>query len=460
MTQELIKLEGEILQSGLQPSLDPETCTLWQEGENVIFRKAGIEKFSGYTEAVDLTFDVFTLAQARVSNNDRAYVGGSKRVGFWEQGLGLSLIETLPMGGGNIRLLPHGTFLIYSNGIDRLRIWANEEIVIPTTPFGWAKTLFRSNVHVLVANSSQGENYVHWCAANNIEDWTPTRANSAGGNILRDLDGPIICHADLGRSFALYSEERMTIGQWIGQPNIFGFQPAINGIGAAGPDSVVAVGARNIGLGRAGVFETDGSGYAYVDEPVMQKYIQDNVDFSLPNRIKAYNDKLLEQVVFYFRNNEGTITGIPYYYNKRIFGGFSTLQVTAVAERLVFDNPLGVIDGKLVFFSTARNAGSTVFPCRIRTKPLDCGERDINKYVDFVRLVGQWSGGKMRLGAITDGNHPEDVEWFYTGNMQSITNLEGRDLTYLTMEFFTDALDAHFNLSQIIVQGEAGGFNT
>lgn len=459
MTQTLIQAgPAEAMVSGVKPSLDPLSATLWVDGENVIFRKLGVEKAPGWTDEIALGEDGFELDQALVSGIKTIYIGTGpgRRVYLYTEESGLSALYQFP-SVGNIRLETWGTWLLMTNGVDPLRLYKPGTGVAAITDitFTWAKLIYRNNVHMLAANTSNGSDMIEWSAASDVETWTPDRSNSARNITLRDLDGEIKAMVDLGRQIAVYSGDKLTIGRWTGQPFIFSFEQAISGVGALGARSVISVGARNIGMFRHGIYETDGVGFALVDEPDVQKWLQDNVDFTLGENIVGYNNKLLEQAIWHFPAVGGGYLGIPYSYKNRVFGAKLTGRITAAMERVVFEDPVAVIDGVLVFL-VGTNAGTAALASYIRTKPLDAGDSTVRKVFDYLRVTGQWTGGKVRLGALEDPNDMAGIVWF-VDEAHALEHFFFRDTPYIVVEFSASLINETFRISQFLLGGEVTG---
>lgn len=457
MTQTLIKVgPGGEMQSSVAPSVAPESAILWVSGENVIFRKMGVEKMPGYETIVDVGEDGYEIAQALVDGVQTAYIGAARRVYRYNATVGLQNLMQFA-GTGAIRLETWGDWFLATNGVNPIRLFKNGAFqTIADISFTYCKHLLRSNVHMLAANTSNGENMIEWCAASDVETWTPARSNSAGNYVIRDLGGEITCMTKIGRQIALYSEDKMVTGRWTGQPFTFSFDDPMEGIGAAGGRSVVSVGAFNIGMFRNGIWETDGTQYRLVDEPDVQKWIQDTVDFDQPERITAYHNKTLEQAIFHMPKLAGGMVGLPYNYRRRAFGPPITTGVTGITKREVFDYPLAMIGGKLSYIN-GTNAAGAALTSKIQTKPMDAGDSTLRKIFDYLQLSGSWTGGTVRVGALEDPNDLSSIEWFYSADLARQHWFE-RDTPFVVLEFSASDVDETFAISQFLMGGEVTGF--
>lgn len=461
MTEPLIKVgPAGPMTSGFKPSVDPESAEFWLSGMNVAFRKQGIEKTPGYIEVVDVNDSIYEIQQELIDGRQTVYLGGARKVYKWDSSFGLVPFWQFPSAGAAVRIQTWGSYAILTNGVDTVKLWKDGAIEsIANLPFAWAKVLHRSNVHMLAANTSNGSNRIEWCAASNIEDWVPTRANSAGNYTIRELAGEIKAMVSLSAAIAVYSPEKLVVGSYSGRPFTFNFDRSVlTGIGAVGGRSIVSVGDRNYGMGRQGIFATDGVSFEYADEPDIQQWVRDNVDFTQGEKVVGYYNGLLEAVVWHFPSTNGGYGSVPYYYKKKVFGPDSSIAVTGVAERLVFDTPIAVIGGKFVYLNSGVDAGSSAIAASAMTKPLDAAQPSLRKLYDYLRITGEWTGGTVRLGALEDPNDLDSIEWFYSAALAREHFFE-RDTPYIVAEFSSSAVGETFRISQLLFGGELTGYD-
>lgn len=458
MLEELVRVgPGQEFEGGIFPSVDKLSAPFWADGENVEFRKGGVVSSLGYVELATLPGPVNELAQAFHEGEQRAYMAVGNGVFMRSSISGLSSLGSFPSSDGTPYFETFGSFLLATNGVDPVMVWENGgdlvELEEATAQFTFAKILHRRDQHIIAFNTSNGQNAYEWCSASDIHEWDPSLQNSAGANWIRDLDSEITAVVDLGQQTAVYSRETMALLRFIGQPDVFGHTPALNGIGAPGPRAVVQVGAENYGLNRQGVFRTDGLGFSYIDDPMVHDYLEETVDFALGHSIKGYHNEDLSSVIWFFPKKGGGRAGIGYNYTRPAFRKYSS-QIEVALERQVFDTPIAAVNNMLVRLNVSHNAAGLALPKWVRTKPLAATSAAFWKTWSHLKLVGRWNNAQVRFGVMEDPNG-DIVDWFDVQDL-AFENWINRDGVFLVLEFRADALDSWFEFSQLQIFGQQG----
>ena len=220
---------GKELESGLFPGVDPLSTPFWQDGENVDFRNGGPMTAKGATALATLPGTVVEMAQAFHDGDQRIYAAVANGVFMRSSISGLSSLGSFPTQG-TPQFETFGSFLLGTNNVDPPMYWKNTGsfVAIPSLPFTRAKLFHRRDNHVIALNTSNGQNAYEWCSASDVDDWEPTDENSAGNNWIRDLDSEIVACVDMGSQVAVYSKETMGLIRFVGQPNVFAHNPALN----------------------------------------------------------------------------------------------------------------------------------------------------------------------------------------------------------------------------------------
>lgn len=457
MSQPLLTIgPGKELESGLYVGVDKLSAPFWADGMNVEFRAGGPQTSSGYEEIATLPGEIIELAQAYVNGDKRIYGGYDNQVFMSSSLTGLSPLGSFPTNGTPY-FETFGSFLLGTNGVDPVRVWRNAGTfdVLAGVPFSYAKLLHRKDNHIMALNTSNGQNAYEWCSASDIDDWNPTIQNSAGSNFIRDLDSEIVAVCDLGPAAAVYSRETMGVIQYVGQPNIFSHQPAINGVGAVGAHSVVQIGVRNAGLNRQGIFITDGVSFDYADDPAIHDYLIDNVDFDRGEEIRGYHNEIRSSVIWYFWGLDGIRHGVGFDYKKGIFKLYDP-KILVGLERQVFDVPVAAVEGKkLVLLDQTENRQGAAFSKWVRTKPISAGDGTLWKNWSHLKLVGKWNDAQVKIGVMEDPNS-DTIEWFSTQDMAFEIWID-RDAPFLVLEFRADNVDSYFRFSQLQLMGSPAG---
>ena len=103
----------------------------------------------------------------------------------------------------------------------------------------------------------------------------------------------------LSKRIAVYGKAQMFLGNYLSNDLVYGYQPALNGIGSVSKNAVVSVGRRNFGLSSQGFFVTDGASFEYIDDPAMRHWFQDNINQDQYAKVIGYHDEEDSQVLWY-----------------------------------------------------------------------------------------------------------------------------------------------------------------
>lgn len=444
--QNLLTVDPPLIQSSVYPGLIEAATPFWKEGRNIAFRDNGIRKVKGGSEVrpgYQAGQTIRAMVQSFNNARRRLYVSTNTQIQLIEK-LADNTTVTLDIGnwptaGVYSQLETWGAWLVATNGIDPVKVWkngaANTLANLANTPFTKAKIIKRKSPYLLAFNTSNGETMVEWCHTSDIENWAITAATEAGNFSIRDLESGIQAVVELGDRLAVYSNSSLVLGTLVGRPNVFGWRKVLSGIGAVSPRSVVTQGAFNFGLTFNGIFQTDGNQYKWIDDPVAQRWIIDNVDWNKVAEIHGWHDDYLRLVSWFFIDKGNNPQIISYHYES---GQFLTgnLAVTAVAARDSWDVP--IFAGPLrkpLLWQQADDYEGTNPAFYLRTKPLDFGARDRFKILNMVRVDGVWDlDTDFRVGAVMD---PEgEPEWFHSGKLKRENYFaDEREATYFVVEF-------------------------
>lgn len=461
--EKLIELKpGKGLDSGVFPSAQPTVGAVWRTAINAWFRELHIEHMPGSTRIVPVLGRASkAMAQAYV-NGPRLYYEDLGVINYVSTGVS-TVIGTLD-SNGIYDLTPYGTWLIATDNVNPLKIWKGTGTFQTAgdveSQFSKCKILTKLGQHVLAYGSDVFPAGFHWCSASNPELWTPAANNSAGNLPIRDLDSDIIAVAHLGAAHAVYSQDHMLVvqytgaGQWFGTPN-----QALSGIGAVSSKSVVSLGKVNWGLCKGGVFYTDGNGFAYVDRPAIDRWLQENVDWARADDISCYFNDQLMLVIWSIPTLDGGFKsiGVDPRNKDRIAGvdvgrrvwTYCSNSFTCGVDRSAFDRPIvASTDG--IFLNSVPTTVTGDFS--LGSWLLDAGDQMTRKVWDFALLEGTLSG-EVRVG-FTDRPDINTVEWNTWVDAEYRFPFSSRESIFMAIEFRTDEA---FKLSGITVYGEKGG---
>jgi hypothetical protein len=249
---------------------------------------------------------------------------------------------------------------------------------------------------------------------------------------------------------------------WVGAPLYFGQNKLLDGIGAIGKHSVVADGRVIFGVGRNGIWQTDGMIFKYIDELALRDYLQSNVNWSQGGKITAVKNDITGCIEFSFPmgvsldNNEG------WGYDPR-HGGWSKIPPhESAASRVLFDRPLsGKTDGAVEYFEYNEYAEA---PLDLSSRGLliqrDNNALHIGAIIDEVEVFAHKAlNVQLRIGAAQNPEGPYDFTPWHEFGMEQRTIVIEQHLSgvYHKIEFESYADEWELDLQGFALFGVAEG---
>jgi len=268
-----------------------------------------------------------------------------------------------------------GDWMLATNGVDSVQVYKGSSFAALGGISGvvdTAQVLLVLGPHVLLFNTDNDEKEVRWCAHGNPEQWNTTTYATAGAFTLREMEGPIVAAEPLGQQIGVYSRESMHIVAYRGAPTIFGWKPALQGVGAISKHAIIPVGRIHYGWGPDGIFETDGSVYRYIDTPALKKYIKDNLVTGQKSKIWGYFNEAQNRPTWYFPTGVATEpdAGIGFNVVNRSWTIYGYGRTAAVA-RNIFSGPLAADESGNVFLhESGVDANGSALVASLESKPL------------------------------------------------------------------------------------------
>jgi len=254
--------------------------------------------------------------------------------------------------------------------------------------------------HVLGFNTSTSPKEFIWCAADDPDDWVTSTTNLAGNLQIRELKSAIVAAVPLGNRIAVYGTDQMFLVTYLANDFVFGYQPALNGIGSVSKHAVIPVGRHNYGLSEQGFFVTDGIDFDYIDEPAIHSFYRRNVNLGQIAKTNGWHDEENNQVRWYFPTlpSAEITTGVTYNYRDKTWG-IVTGDRTAGDERRVISNPIsGTETGQLLIEGGTNNDDGAAMTAYARSKPFSLGSADMVKELDSIRIGFVGAGLQYRIG--------------------------------------------------------------
>ena len=315
--------------------------------------------------------------------------------------------------------------------------------------------------YILGFNTSTNDKGFIWNSADDVDDWIPTLSNTAGDLVIRELTSPIRAAVELGDRIAVYGDDQMFLVNFVGTPNVFGYQPAINGIGAVSSKAVAAVGRRNFGLSKQGFYQTDGVTFNYIDEPQIRKFFQSDIAKGNFSQTVAYHNETDNEVRWYYVSGSSPDSapdkGLAYNYNTGNWAPF-VIDRTACVERTLFEFPVvGDVNGNLFFENSTNDDDGVAITAFVRTKGIDGGSPTKIKELDSIRIGWRGEGLTYRVGgAETEGGL---INWGAykladEGYEEQFLRTAGR---WIYLEFYSDQLGDSWEIDSVDLIGRIEG---
>ena len=411
--------------TGLWPDRNTDLVPLWRTGYNVLFKNGGVEKMKGWANPLTKpnTQKARGVHQQRFSNGIQVLVWGSydalwvwdtTQVRWLQSGLGGRNDSTATQKATVWSFAEWGDWILYTSGEGAIRYTTKDNYTSgdgsASTPldvegeFSTAQIIIKRGPYILAFNTTGTPSYCgptsfHWCSDDDVTAWSPTADNTAGNQLIRDMESEIIAAVALGDRIAVYSRDSMHIVAYTGPPFYFGYAPAINGIGAVSKQAVVSVGRENYGFGPNGIWRTDGAQFKYIDEGI-HDYIYEDLNIAQDAKVCGYHDEFNTMVNFYYptAGSSEPDVGVGYNYTNGTWTIYNHGR-TACIERQVFDYPIAVTDTNDVYFHNfGLNADSAELLSYLESVPLDLGDSNTWKYIDAIKFqASRMSGNYVRF---------------------------------------------------------------
>ena len=277
---------------------------------------------------------------------------------------------------------------------------ATATVTVPDIDFDTLECFHKQGPHMLAFNYTKGlvdySTSFAWCSADNLDNWVASATNTAGSLLIREAETPIRCVCQLGNGLAVYTDTQMFVVNYVGLPNIFGYQVALEGsIGAVSANSVVSVGRQNYGVTRDGFFVTDGSAVNMIGrDSGINQFFRDNVAESSLELIYGFENSKENEVVFAIPFNSAVINKEFYYNYKTGQWGTRDQAITAYFDRGVFQHALSG-DELGNFYYEGNTPGLANPSVSAVTKAHDLNDANRVKEISAIRV------GKEGLGSPT-----------------------------------------------------------
>ena len=474
-----------LCESGLFPALHPLDAPFWRSGQNIVFREGGVQKQLGSTHVLNIAGTGVIRGMNALQSSDgtqRLFFGDQSSAFMWN-GSSVATIATGFTGQVNqtttgsatsFSFARFGDFMLLTNGKDLPKVWKSGSTAsaFPSLPFSTAEIFLSLGPHCLAFNTNNtalnGAISYEWSDEDDSDDWTPIATNAAGNQQIRGIDGEIIAAVNFGSNIVVAGKDSTFLVSYSGAPFYFPYRPLLRGIGACGKHAMVQANSYLFGMSKAGIWQTDGNSYRYIDSPAIRQLITDEIDVSQLTKVSAWHDDEFSMVNFSIptaaaSGEVGKTLG--YNYSNKTWTIATYARSAAVPQQGVFDQPFtATVNRQIAVQNTGLDEHTTAISASVTTKPLDLGDANATKVIDAIMVNLRRSAGviRVRVGSqkdLTDAVNYSDYVTL-TEKSNSIFLRNSGDLKagrFITVEFSSAAVSADWAISGFDLYGTVTG---
>lgn len=349
----ILVAEPQLVSSGLWPDRHPIQSPLWERAVNTRFAGGKVQRRIPNSPMFTAGANpIRGIGQHQNSGGTRwVWAASGGQIVRWfgpaPENIGTPLAFQRDQTGSTEATFfdfnPWGNWMLVNsrnNGIRRYDPAGPTFAVLPNAPTDAVQFLKKRN-QLLAIGYGLNSHYVAASDADDITNWDFTATDNLAVELpLEELDTPVKAACHFGTSVAVFGENQMFAINWVGSPFYWGQQKLLDGIGAIGKKAVCADGRLIYGVGRNGVWKTDGTAYSYIDEVVLRDYLQENVNWAQGSKVVAEKNDVSGCIEFSFPTGSSLDPNEAWAYDPR-YGGWSKVPAFSdMARRVLFDKPL------------------------------------------------------------------------------------------------------------------------
>jgi hypothetical protein len=469
-----VATEDALVASGIQKDRHDLKKALWESAENVVFAQGSIRRKLPPALAFNVdNAPIRGIGQQRATNGGRwLWAGANGKAWRWAFGAPELIKAGLTyQADQTVNALPtfydftfYGDWTIINDGVAPFihkppaaaAAWVGE------VPQGAVRYLKKMNFMMALGYGLRGTR-VGWSDADNIDAWTATAENLAGSLSIDDFDTPIRAGGFLADAISCYAEDQMALVRYIGGTLVFGQKLTVDGIGAVGKAAIASDTRYNVGVGRAGIWWTDGTSFRYIDEGYLSDYLQDEVNWNQAGKIVAARNDYTGTFEFHFPVRDSAVLNEGWSWDPRT-GGFSPIPYAQFKdERKMFGAVVvGTVDGKLMLDD---NDPALAGPLSLSTRPIMLGDTHLVSMVDEADfLFHEAQNVEYRMGSCENPSLVEDdwdwTQWEAVEPQRTTYNLQRLpEQPFFKLQFRSKPgqNDWRFNLQGFLLYGTVSG---
>lgn len=303
--------------TGFAPDVDPTQPGVITDCINMVpsmrgMKAAGAGADIGVGAVTDDPLDVATLMQ--LDGSARTFAGCLTAIyenvsGLWTD---VSKVGGYTNTATSWCFAQFGNVSLATNYINPVQFTTTGDFADLTGSPPKAKIVETAAGFVLLFSYNDGVNEVEdgwWCSG--LYDhtaWTPSPSTQAANGRLFDTQGEITAARRLGSAIAVYKENSVYLGQYIGTPIIWAWNLVASSIGAYSQGSVIDVSGVNYFLGPDGLFMFDGSRPVPIGAVEVRQWLKDNINPAHTDKIVSGYDEQNSLIYWFFPSRLSTGT--------------------------------------------------------------------------------------------------------------------------------------------------------
>lgn len=429
-----IATDYNLVSSGLQPDRQNLQKILWEHALNVTFAAGKVKRKLPSAIVYDSGDGPVRGLSQQFSNVGGRWIwaGSGNDVVRWQFGAPEVIVNNMAgyQADQTVNVRPtiydfthYGDWTIINNGSGTAKIHKPPAAAVDYAGDGFIPTdvlrFMKRQNHVLALGHGTRGTGVSWSHADAIEVWEALATNLAGSLSIDEFDTPMRAASKLGDVITCYAEDQMALVRSVGLPFVFGQKVALDGIGAVGKAAVTTDWRLNYGVGRAGIWRTDGASANYIDEGFLHDYLQEDVNWDQGGKIVATRNDYTGCIEFFFPMRGSLTLNEGWSYDPRS-GGWSPIPfVSFKDERRLFSGTISGDHAGVVYLDD--NDPALAGPLELRTIPLQLVEKGsehhttniVTRLDEVTLLLKEASNVEFRVGVnILNEDQPElDYEW-------------------------------------------------
>lgn len=475
-----VATDYNLVSSGVQPDRHNLQKLLWEHALNCTFAAGKVKR-----KLPSAQMFLGTAGPVRGISQQFSQVGGrwvwagiANNVYRWQFGAPELLISPFPnyQADQTVNTRPsiydfthYGDWTIINNGRGQAKIHKPPAAPVDFVGDGFVPTdvlrFMKRQSHVLALGFGARGTGVAWSHSDQIETWEALATNLAGSLSIDEFDTPMRAASKLGDAITCYSEDQMALVRSIGLPFVFGQKVALDGCGAIGKAAVTTDWRLNYGVGRAGIWRTDGASFNYIDEGFLHDYLQEEVNWDQGGKIVAARNDYTGCIEFFLPMRGSLTINEGWSYDPRS-GGWSPIPfVSFKDERRLFSGTISGNHAGIVLLDD--NDPALAGPLELRTIPLQLTEKGteqqttniVTRVDEITILLKKAENVEFRVGVNILNEDAPDLDYEWTPWMAALPSLKNYQLPNLPegvfhkLEFRSTAQDWDLDLQGFMLYG-------